>query len=197
MHRSGTTMAWNVFKFCTALRGLGSIMILLVLGIVGVTYYAVVWTNYGPALSVGGLDSLAALVVILLFHFLVNPFHRFLESFVLLLKKLIIMMCVCVLWSWGCFCGVTSLLCLLILVLCQLRTKRSRRESVIRWIVWSLAGCSLMLRTSELGSVGNVISISLLAAIIALFVSSLSVTLSVLCSFTSTQEGDCVFKLRW
>lgn len=101
-------MAWNVFKFCTALRGLGSIMILLVLGIVGVTYYAVVWTNYGPALSVGGLDSLAALVVILLFHFLVNPFHRFLESFVLLLKKLIIMMCVCVcvvklgmlLWSY-------------------------------------------------------------------------------------------------
>ncbi|CAG7874013.1 unnamed protein product [Brassica rapa] len=72
MHRSGTTMAWNVFKFCTALRGLGSIMILLVLGIVGVTYYAVVWTSYGPALSVGGLESLAALVVILLFHFLLG-----------------------------------------------------------------------------------------------------------------------------
>ncbi|MFQ6669710.1 hypothetical protein Gotur_034847 [Gossypium turneri] len=42
-------MAWNVFKFCTVLRGLGSIMILLVLGVVGVTYYAVVFTNYGPA----------------------------------------------------------------------------------------------------------------------------------------------------
>nr|AHA84213.1 palmitoyltransferase [Phaseolus vulgaris] len=68
MHRSGATMAWNVFKFCTALRGLGSIMILLVLGVVGVTYYAVVLTNYGPALSAGGLDSLVALLVLILFH---------------------------------------------------------------------------------------------------------------------------------
>ncbi|CAH2063316.1 unnamed protein product [Thlaspi arvense] len=70
MHRSGTAMAWNVFKFCTALRGLGSIMILLVLGVVGVTYYAVVLTNYGPALSQGGIDSLAALSILVLFHFL-------------------------------------------------------------------------------------------------------------------------------
>ncbi|ONK80477.1 uncharacterized protein A4U43_C01F18130 [Asparagus officinalis] len=54
MHRSGAVMAWNVFKFCTALRGLGSVMILLVLAIVGVTYYAVVITNYGPALFGGG-----------------------------------------------------------------------------------------------------------------------------------------------
>lgn len=49
-------------------------MILLVLGVVGVTYYAVVWTNYGPALSDRGLYSLAALFIIILFHFLVNPF---------------------------------------------------------------------------------------------------------------------------
>ncbi|CAN1332139.1 Probable protein S-acyltransferase 14 [Linum perenne] len=68
MHRSGATMAWNVFKFCTALRGLGSIMILLVLGVVGVTYYALVLTNYGPALYDGGLDSLIALLVLLPFH---------------------------------------------------------------------------------------------------------------------------------
>ncbi|XP_062090494.1 probable protein S-acyltransferase 14 [Humulus lupulus] len=68
MHRSGVTMAWNVFKFCTALRGLGSIMILLVLGVVGVTYYAVVLTNYGPALYDGGLDSLIAFIVLILFH---------------------------------------------------------------------------------------------------------------------------------
>lgn len=65
-------MAWNVFKFCTALRGLGSIMILLVLGVVGVTYYAVVLTNYGPALSQGGFDSFTALTILLLFHFLVS-----------------------------------------------------------------------------------------------------------------------------
>ncbi|KAG6582559.1 putative protein S-acyltransferase 14, partial [Cucurbita argyrosperma subsp. argyrosperma] len=68
MHRSGPAMAWNVFKFCTALRGLGSIMILLVLGVVGVTYYAVVLTNYGPALYDGGLDSLIALAVLISFH---------------------------------------------------------------------------------------------------------------------------------
>lgn len=64
-------MAWNVFKFCTALRGLGSIMILLVLGVVGVTYYAVVLCNYGPALAAGGLDSLIALLVLVVFHTLV------------------------------------------------------------------------------------------------------------------------------
>ncbi|KAL0429020.1 UNVERIFIED_CONTAM: putative protein S-acyltransferase 14 [Sesamum radiatum] len=68
MYRSGAVMAWNVFKFCTALRGLGSIMILLVLGIVGVSYYAVVITNYGPGLAAGGLDSLLAFVVLVLFH---------------------------------------------------------------------------------------------------------------------------------
>lgn len=67
-------MAWNVFKFCTALRGLGSIMILLVLGVVGVSYYAVVLSNYFPALTNGGLDSLVALVVLLLFHALVSLF---------------------------------------------------------------------------------------------------------------------------
>ncbi|KAI0488176.1 hypothetical protein KFK09_028003 [Dendrobium nobile] len=69
MHRSGALMAWNVFKFCTALRGLGSVMILMVLGIVGVTYYAVVVSNYGPALfTAGGFGSLTALVVLVLFH---------------------------------------------------------------------------------------------------------------------------------
>ena len=75
MHRSGTAMAWNVFKFCTALRGLGSVMILLVLGIVGVTYYALVLCNYGPALlaATGALDALVALAVLLIFHFLVRP----------------------------------------------------------------------------------------------------------------------------
>ncbi|KAL7591637.1 probable protein S-acyltransferase 14 [Lactuca sativa] len=68
MYRSGAVMAWNVFKFCTALRGLGSIMILLVLGVVGVTYYAVVLCNYGPALAAGGLDSLIALLILIIFH---------------------------------------------------------------------------------------------------------------------------------
>ncbi|OEL20425.1 putative protein S-acyltransferase 14 [Dichanthelium oligosanthes] len=72
MHRSGAAMAWNVFKFCTALRGLGSVMILLVLGIVGVTYYALILCNYGPALlaATGVLEAFVALAVVLLFHFL-------------------------------------------------------------------------------------------------------------------------------
>ncbi|KAG5231241.1 protein S-acyltransferase [Salix suchowensis] len=68
MHRSRAVMAWNVFKFCTALRGLGSIMILLVLGVVGVTYYAVVLNNYGPALYDGGIDALISLAVLIPFH---------------------------------------------------------------------------------------------------------------------------------
>jgi len=50
-------------------------MILLVLGIVGVTYYALVLCNYGPALlaATGALDALVALAVLLIFHFLVRP----------------------------------------------------------------------------------------------------------------------------
>lgn len=65
-------MAWNVFKFCTALRALGSIMILLVLGVVGVTYYSVVLTNYGPALYDGGFNSLTAAVILFFFHCFVS-----------------------------------------------------------------------------------------------------------------------------
>ncbi|MBA0876063.1 hypothetical protein Goshw_018921 [Gossypium schwendimanii] len=41
-------------------------MILLVLGVVGVTYYAVVFTNYGPALFDGGLHSFIAVVLVML-----------------------------------------------------------------------------------------------------------------------------------
>ncbi|XWS61907.1 hypothetical protein CRYUN_Cryun07bG0164700 [Craigia yunnanensis] len=63
-------MAWNVFKFCTALRALGSIMIVFVLGIIGVTYYAVVVAHYGPSLFLGGFETLSAIVVLFLFHFL-------------------------------------------------------------------------------------------------------------------------------
>lgn len=70
-------MAWNVFRFCTALRGLGSIMILLVLGVVGVTYYAVVLTTYGPTLFDGGLDTLTSLAVLLPFHGLVSLILNF------------------------------------------------------------------------------------------------------------------------
>ncbi|XWS38497.1 hypothetical protein CRYUN_Cryun19dG0136300 [Craigia yunnanensis] len=63
-------MAWNVFKFCTALRALGSIMIVFVLAVIGVTYYAVVVAHYGPSLFLGGFDTVSAIVVLFLFHFL-------------------------------------------------------------------------------------------------------------------------------
>ncbi|GLJ22140.1 hypothetical protein SUGI_0415600 [Cryptomeria japonica] len=65
-------MSWNVFRFCTALRGLGSIMILVVLGIVGSTYYAVVIANYGPDLLKGGVKALQSFVVLVLFHLLLG-----------------------------------------------------------------------------------------------------------------------------
>ncbi|KAI4327072.1 hypothetical protein L6164_019573 [Bauhinia variegata] len=69
MDRSGgAVMAWNVFKFCTGLRGLGSVMIIMVICIVGLTYYAVVFANCGPALFHGGVDSLTAFAVLVLFH---------------------------------------------------------------------------------------------------------------------------------
>lgn len=63
-------MSWNVFQFCTVLRGLGSIMILLVLGVIGITYYAVVIATYGPSLA-GGSDAvgiLTSFLVLVLFH---------------------------------------------------------------------------------------------------------------------------------
>ncbi|KMZ63046.1 putative Palmitoyltransferase [Zostera marina] len=69
MRRSGVIMAWNVFRFCTALRGLGSIMIFLVLAVVGVSYYAVVVSNYGPLLFSGELGNFfIASAVLILFH---------------------------------------------------------------------------------------------------------------------------------
>ncbi|CAI0413504.1 unnamed protein product [Linum tenue] len=64
----GSIMALNVFKFCTFLRALGSIMIFFVVGVIGLTYYVIVVENYGPALFNGGLDSFVAFLVLLFFH---------------------------------------------------------------------------------------------------------------------------------
>jgi palmitoyltransferase ZDHHC2/15/20 len=47
-------------------------MILLVLGVVGVSYYAIVITNYAPALLDVGPDSVIAIAVLILFHFLLE-----------------------------------------------------------------------------------------------------------------------------
>lgn len=65
-------MAWNVFKFCTGLRVVGSIMILVVLAVVSVSYYAVVVSNYGLEILKGGSHTAIAMVVLLLFHGLVR-----------------------------------------------------------------------------------------------------------------------------
>ncbi|GAQ82065.1 S-acyltransferase [Klebsormidium nitens] len=63
-------MAYNVFRFCTGLKVVGSLMILVVLGVVGVSYYAVVAASYGPELLDGGGKAAGALLVILAFHVL-------------------------------------------------------------------------------------------------------------------------------
>ncbi|KAL5578066.1 hypothetical protein UlMin_019765 [Ulmus minor] len=61
-------MLWNVFKFCSQLQTLGSIRIFFILGIISLTYYAVVLANYGHALFHVTLNSLIALLVLLLFY---------------------------------------------------------------------------------------------------------------------------------
>lgn len=49
-------------------------MILVVLAVVGVSYYAVVVASYGPELLEGGGKAAGALLIILIFHALVrNP----------------------------------------------------------------------------------------------------------------------------
>ncbi|CAK9877847.1 unnamed protein product [Sphagnum jensenii] len=63
-------MAWNVFKLCTGLKVVGSVMILVVLSVVGVSYYAVVVANYVPQVWKGASATATALLVLILFHFL-------------------------------------------------------------------------------------------------------------------------------
>ncbi|CAK9260777.1 unnamed protein product [Sphagnum jensenii] len=63
-------MAWNVFKFCTGLKVIGSVMIVVVLAVVGVSYYAVIIFNYAPHLIKGGSEAAIALIVVILFHVL-------------------------------------------------------------------------------------------------------------------------------
>ncbi|KAL1161734.1 hypothetical protein V6Z11_A07G156000 [Gossypium hirsutum] len=63
-------MEINVFKFCSGLRVLGYVMILLVAVIVGVSYYAVVSLTYGPLLLRGGFDSFLSFIIVIIFHVL-------------------------------------------------------------------------------------------------------------------------------
>ncbi|KAH9541046.1 hypothetical protein CY35_14G039100 [Sphagnum magellanicum] len=61
-------MAWNVFKFCTGLKVVGSVMIVVVLAVVGVSYYAVVISIYAPQVIKGGSEAAVALILVILFH---------------------------------------------------------------------------------------------------------------------------------
>ncbi|EFJ04865.1 hypothetical protein SELMODRAFT_449300 [Selaginella moellendorffii] len=63
-------MAWNAFKLCTGLRVVGSVMILVVLAVVSVSYYAIVVANYGPDLFKAGYHAPVAALVIVAFHLL-------------------------------------------------------------------------------------------------------------------------------
>ncbi|KAG9445176.1 hypothetical protein H6P81_016516 [Aristolochia fimbriata] len=58
----------NLFKFCSGLRVLGYLMILLVAAIIALSYCAVIVLTWGPRLFVGGLDSVLALFIIIVFH---------------------------------------------------------------------------------------------------------------------------------
>ena len=52
-------MWWNVFasKACMFLRALGSVMVLIVLSLIGLTYYTTVVLVYGPLASNAEPDS--------------------------------------------------------------------------------------------------------------------------------------------
>ncbi|GAB2291107.1 hypothetical protein Dimus_025364 [Dionaea muscipula] len=60
----------NPFKYCSALKSLGYLMILLVFAIVGVSYYAVVILGWGRLLLRGGPRSFLSLFILVVFHIL-------------------------------------------------------------------------------------------------------------------------------
>ncbi|KAK8636197.1 hypothetical protein V6N13_004903 [Hibiscus sabdariffa] len=63
-------MEINLFKFCSGLRVLGYVMILLVAAIIGVSYYAVVLLTCGPDLLRGGYHSFLSFTIVIIFHVL-------------------------------------------------------------------------------------------------------------------------------
>ncbi|KAK9145781.1 hypothetical protein Sjap_005684 [Stephania japonica] len=63
-------MAVNVFKFCSGLKVLGYVMILLVLAIIAVSYYAVVVLVCGLHLLHGGFQSVLSFIGVIVFHVL-------------------------------------------------------------------------------------------------------------------------------
>lgn len=67
-------LTWlNVFVYCKFLKVIGHIMVLLVLSIVGFTWYAVVPSTYGPMMISGSPGSkFGSSVLVLIFSWLVS-----------------------------------------------------------------------------------------------------------------------------
>ncbi|KAH9625911.1 hypothetical protein KSS87_023431 [Heliosperma pusillum] len=63
-------MAVNPFKYCSGLRYLGYLMIFMVLGIIVISYWAVVVISWGPTLVHGGVHALPSAFIIVFFHIL-------------------------------------------------------------------------------------------------------------------------------
>ena len=66
---------YNVFaaKACQCLRALGSVMVMIVLGLILLTYYTTVFVVYGPMMFAGGNKAVAATVVVVLYNLLARP----------------------------------------------------------------------------------------------------------------------------
>ncbi|XP_021748297.1 probable protein S-acyltransferase 12 [Chenopodium quinoa] len=64
------TMDINPFKYCSGLRYLGYLMIFMVLGIIALSYWAVIVLVWGPKLIHGGAPAVLAAFIVLLFHVL-------------------------------------------------------------------------------------------------------------------------------
>ena len=69
---------YNIFaaKACQCLRALGSVMVLIVLSVIGLTYYTTVFCVYGPLMLRHGHKSQIATVVVILYNLLVRPRRR-------------------------------------------------------------------------------------------------------------------------
>ena len=67
------SMWWNIFssKACMLLRALGSVMVLVVLGMIGLTYYTTVVLVYGPLVGENTPDGKFATWVLVIYHILI------------------------------------------------------------------------------------------------------------------------------
>lgn len=64
-------MDLNPFRLCSGLKFLGYFMILLVLGLIAISYHAVIVLTWGPHLLDGGFKSFLSFLIVALFHVLV------------------------------------------------------------------------------------------------------------------------------